>query len=108
MGTILLLLCIICAVLLILIVLIQNPKGGGISSGFGSPTQLGGVKQTTEGIEKATWGFAIAIVFISMLSTPYFKGNKVPETKKVKTETEIPIAPIGASPAPTENNTPTQ
>ena len=34
------------SVLLILVVYIQNPKGGGLSSDFGSPGQLGGVKKT--------------------------------------------------------------
>lgn len=56
----------ICSILLILVILIQNPKGGGISSSFGSATQLGGVKKTTDTIEKLTWGLAIAIALLSI------------------------------------------
>lgn len=57
----------ICSILLILVILIQNPKGGGISSSFGSATQLGGVKKTTDTIEKLTWGLAIAIAALSIV-----------------------------------------
>ena len=56
----------ICSILLILVILIQNPKGGGISSSFGSATQLGGVKKTTDTVEKLTWGLAIAIAALSI------------------------------------------
>jgi preprotein translocase subunit SecG len=57
------------AILLIVVVFIQNPKGGGLSSDFGSATQLGGVKQTTEFIDKLTWGLAATIVVSSILIT---------------------------------------
>jgi len=57
------------AILLILVVFIQNPKGGGLSSDFGSATQLGGVKQTTEFIDKLTWGLAATIVLSSIIMT---------------------------------------
>ena len=46
---------IIAAILLTLVIFIQNPKGGGLSSDFGSPAQLGGVKKTNEFIDKLTW-----------------------------------------------------
>jgi preprotein translocase subunit SecG len=59
----------IAALLLILVVFIQNPKGGGLSSDFGSATQLGGVKQTTEFIDKLTWGLAGTIVLCSIVIT---------------------------------------
>lgn len=63
---------IIASVILGLIVLIQNPKGGGLSgslSGIGS--QLMGVKQSTDVLEKGTWVFA-AIVGILCLVSPAF------------------------------------
>ena len=44
------------SVILGLIVLVQNPKGGGLSGTFGGVgTQLMGVKQTTDVLEKGTW-----------------------------------------------------
>ena len=57
---------IIAALLMIGIVLIQESKGGGLSSSFASYNQIGGVRKTTDFIEKATWGLAIAMVVISV------------------------------------------
>jgi len=59
---------VIVAVLLILVVLAQNPKGGGLSSQFGGSgtTQLMGVKKTGDLLEKLTWGFAIALLVLSV------------------------------------------
>ncbi|MFY0687337.1 MAG: preprotein translocase subunit SecG [Cyclobacteriaceae bacterium] len=58
------------AVLLILVVLAQNPKGGGLSSQFGGSgaSQVMGVKKTGDLLEKLTWGFAIAILTLSIAS----------------------------------------
>ena len=58
----------IVAILLILVVLAQNPKGGGLSSQFGGSgsTQLMGVKKTGDLLEKLTWGFAIALLVLSI------------------------------------------
>ena len=60
----------IIAVLLVLIVLIQNSKGGGLSNEFGGAgtSQMFGVKKTTDLLEQITWGFAGAIVLISLAS----------------------------------------
>ena len=43
--------------------LVQNPKGGGLSAAFGgdSPQMLGGVKKTTDFLDKATWGLVIGL-----------------------------------------------
>lgn len=63
---------ILSSVILGLIVLIQNPKGGGLSSGFGGiGNQLMGVKQTTDVLEKGTWLFA-AIVGLLCVFSPAF------------------------------------
>lgn len=69
MSVILSILTILASVLLIGVVYIQNSKGGGLSSEFGSPTQLGGVQKTTEFIEKLTWSLAGIIVVASILTT---------------------------------------
>ncbi|MFW5805107.1 MAG: preprotein translocase subunit SecG [Bacteroidales bacterium] len=62
------LLMIVC-VLLILIVLVQNPKGGGLSSAFGQGNQVMGVRKTTDFLEKATWGLAIAVLVLSLFAS---------------------------------------
>ncbi len=56
MYTIFAILIIITSILLVLVVLVQNPKGGGLSSSFGvgGTQQLGGVKKTTDFLDKST------------------------------------------------------
>lgn len=66
MYTLLVILIVIAAVLMIGIVLIQESKGGGLASNFAQYNQIGGVRKTTDFIEKATWGLAIAMVVISV------------------------------------------
>ncbi|MEN8249466.1 MAG: preprotein translocase subunit SecG [Bacteroidota bacterium] len=58
----------IVAVLLVLVVLAQNSKGGGLSSQFGGSgaSNIIGVKKTTDLLERLTWGFAIAILVLSL------------------------------------------
>ena len=43
---------IVASVLLVLVVYVQNPKGGGLNSEFGSAVQLGGAKRATDILEK--------------------------------------------------------
>ena len=37
------------------VILVQNPKGGGLATGFQGASQIGGVQRTTNFLEKATW-----------------------------------------------------
>jgi len=69
MENVVILLTLIAAVLLGLVVLIQNPKGGGLSSGFSTGAQIGGVKQTADFLEKATWYLGIALFVLCLAST---------------------------------------
>ena len=64
--TLFVILIVLAALLMIGIVLIQESKGGGLASSFASYNQIGGVRKTTDFIEKATWGLAIAMVVISI------------------------------------------
>jgi len=67
------------SVLLVLIILAQNSKGGGLSSQFGgsSTSQIIGVKRTGDLLEKLTWGFAIAILALSL------SANKLLDKRQV-------------------------
>ncbi|MGB0165406.1 MAG: preprotein translocase subunit SecG [Luteibaculum sp.] len=69
MSVVISLLIIVACLFLALIILIQNPKGGGLDSSFGSASQLGGVQKTTDFLEKATWGLAIFIVVLSLIAS---------------------------------------
>ena len=64
--TLFVILIVIAAILMIGIVLIQESKGGGLSTSFAQYNQIGGVRKTTDFIEKATWGLAVAMVVISV------------------------------------------
>ena len=89
---------------LILFVLVQNPKGGGLNSEFGSAVQLGGAKRATDILEKGTWGLAIGIAVICLaMARPGSGGgaadelesdpNSIEET--VETGTEVPTEGTG-------------
>jgi len=64
---ILVVLAIIVCVLLGLIILIQNPKGGGLSSGFSGSNNIMGVQRTGDILEKGTWGLAAALMVLALL-----------------------------------------
>ena len=95
---------ILASVILGFIVLVQNPKGGGLSGTFGGVgTQIMGVKQTTDILEKGTWIFA-GIVAILCITSPLFipKSNAVNERKmfeKVNPQTKQPASPNTTTPA---------
>ena len=84
-------------VLLVLVVLAQNPKGGGLSSQFGGSTsQLMGVKRTGDLLEKLTWGFAIALVILT-LGTHMLRNSGEATVRSVNEErarqSQLPGAP---------------
>ena len=64
------------AILLIVVVLLQNSKGGGLDSSFGNVNQLGGVAQSTETIEKATWTLAGIIAILSLVAAVKYSPNQ--------------------------------
>ena len=82
-----LILIIIVSVLLILVIMVQNPKGGGLSSSFGGggSQNLGGVQNTTNFLDKSTWGLAIALFALILLSNFAIPRNNVVD---LKSETE--------------------
>jgi preprotein translocase subunit SecG len=69
MIILLVVLIVLAALLLMLIVLAQDPKSGGLTSGF-QGAQLMGVQKTTDLLEKLTWGLGIAL-FVLAISTSF-------------------------------------
>ena len=59
---------IIASVLLVLVILAQNSKGGGMSAQFGGSgaNQMIGAQNTTNLLEKITWGMATAILVLTL------------------------------------------
>ena len=72
---------------LIIVVLVQNPKGGGISSSFGAPGQLGGVKRANDFVEKATWTLAGTLGALALLAVILVDRPKRPSQNEEPTET---------------------
>lgn len=64
-------------VLLMGAVLIQNPKGGGVDATFGgsASNQMFGAAKSTDLIEKITWGLAIALFVLCILTTLMLGGT---------------------------------
>lgn len=60
-------LAILVCVLLVLIVLIQNPKGGGLSSGFSGSNNIMGVQRTGDFLEKGTWVLAASLMVLALM-----------------------------------------
>ncbi len=94
---------ILTCILLIIIVLIQNPKGGGLSSSFGgSGTQLfGGVKKTTDFLDRGTWTLSIVLVVLVLAANVLFtpsqeEGEQAPEV--INTEVSAPAPIVAPSP----------
>lgn len=68
--------------------MVQNPKGGGLSSTFGSSAQLGGVQKTTDFLDKSTWTLATILIILILLSSLSFSGTLADSNSKIIDETE--------------------
>ena len=75
MGTFLTVVILIICFLLGAVILVQNPKGGGLASGFTGGSQMGGVQRTTDFLEKSTWYLVIAL-FLTCICAGIVNGNK--------------------------------
>jgi preprotein translocase subunit SecG len=85
-------------ILLTLVVLVQNPKGGGLGSAFGgaaNPQMFGGVKKTTDFLDRSTWTLAIALfVLVLGINMVNVGGNETEEENSEMTEQIDDAGPI--------------
>ncbi|HNA39555.1 MAG TPA: preprotein translocase subunit SecG [Chitinophagales bacterium] len=111
MFTFLTVLIILVSLFIILVVLIQNPKGGGLNGGIGSAaSSVIGVQSAGDVMEKTTWGSAIVLLALCVMTA--FVVPKEGAADKVKTLTEgaaksapsVPTTPT--TPAAPQNNQP--
>ena len=108
MYTVIVILILVVSVLLGLVVLVQNSKGGGLISNFGSANQMMGVRQTTDFLEKATWTMAIILVvlcLVSSMSIPKQRmaGDVQESQMREQIELAAPATNAPASDAPAAN-----
>jgi preprotein translocase subunit SecG len=74
--------------------MVQNPKGGGLSSSFGGNTQqIGGVKKTTDFLDKTTWilsSFILILILFSNITlnseTDNFESDLIQEQEQLEIE----------------------
>ena len=94
--SIFLILIVIVAFLLVVVIMVQNPKGGGLSSSFGGggTQQLGGVKQTTDFLDKSTWYLAATLIGLILLSNITFTQSDAESESKALNSEEIIAEPL--------------
>ena len=97
---------VIVSILLVLLVLVQNPKGGGLASGFTGAGQFGGVAQTNKFLEKSTWTLALVILGLSLIATISIpreqQEEKQADMSEIVNSTDFNQAPVN----PVQLNTP--
>jgi len=74
--------------------MVQNPKGGGLSSTFGGggSQQMGGVKKTTDFLDKSTWALATLLLVLILLSNIAInKGSVSTDSKVLDDNTTTPV-----------------
>ena len=92
----------IVCILLVLIVLVQNSKGGGLASNFQSSGQVMGVRKTTDFLEKATWGLAIALLVLSVSASAFIQRDvEGADQSRVQEQIETAVDPTVVPSFPT-------
>lgn len=107
--TLFLIMIVIVAVLLILIIMVQNPKGGGLSSSFGGQgaQNLGGVQNTTNFLDKATWTLAIILLALILSSNFAIPRDKTTIDSKSEVQKTLDNRNPVQAPADTETQSET-
>ncbi|MGM5469681.1 preprotein translocase subunit SecG [Flavobacteriaceae bacterium LMO-SS05] len=107
--TIFLVLIVLVSFLLVVVIMVQNPKGGGLSSSFGGSggQQIGGVKKTSDFLDKSTWALATMLLVLILLSSFTISGPQgSAESKALNQDDAATTVPI-TTPQSTSNNTAT-
>ena len=110
--SIFLVLIVVVAFLLVVVIMVQNPKGGGLSSSFGGggSQQVGGVKKTSDFLDKGTWALATLLLVLILLSniaignTDDVQESKALDLDKTPTTSQPISIPIQNSAPQTDNS----
>ncbi|MCU0420589.1 MAG: preprotein translocase subunit SecG [Cyclobacteriaceae bacterium] len=96
------------SILLVLVVLAQNSKGGGLTSQFGGSgaSNLIGVKKTGDLLERLTWGFAVAVMVLSLSTSLVGKSTTASPASEIieNAQGQQTTAPAVDLPAATESD----
>lgn len=105
--TIFLILIVVVAFLLVVVIMVQNPKGGGLSSSFGGggTQQLGGVKKTTDFLDKSTWTLATVLLILILVSNVAIgTGDGAADSKALDPDAQTTQPLPATQPLPTQDN----
>ena len=81
-------------VILAFFILIQNPKGGGLTGNFGAMgSQVMGVKQSTDVMEKGTWTLIGIIGGLCVISVMFFAKPEGSSKTKPAAQSSAPATP---------------
>ncbi|MES2702708.1 MAG: preprotein translocase subunit SecG [Bacteroidota bacterium] len=85
---------ILACVILAFFILIQNPKGGGLAGNFGAmSSQVMGVKQSGDVMEKGTWTLISIIGGLCIISVMFFAKPEGPTKSKPAATNSAPATP---------------
>lgn len=87
---------VIVGILLGLVILVQNPKGGGLASGFTGATKIGGVQRTADFLEKSTWYLGAALFVLCLLAAKFYQPSDGVGTDEMGDEVIEAQAPVNA------------
>lgn len=91
MITVITIVVILACALLAFFVLVQNPKGGGLTGAFGSiGSQVMGVKQSTDVMEKGTWTSMGVIAALCIISVLFYSSPKQAQQGKQPVRNSAP------------------
>ncbi len=106
MITLITIIILLACVVLTFVILVQQPKGNGLAGGFGSiSTQVMGVKQSSDIMEKSTWTImgiigGLCIITVMFLTKPVTMDQ--PAKSKAQPTAPAPTpGPTAPTPAPT-------
>jgi preprotein translocase subunit SecG len=93
MTSLIIILILLACVVLAFFILVQNPKGGGLQGTFGSvSSQVMGVKQSTDVMEKGTWMLISVIGGLCMISVMFFQKSDSPAKAKSAQQKSAPAS----------------
>jgi preprotein translocase subunit SecG len=96
--TILAVLALVGSILITLVVLLQNSKGGGLASNFTAGNQTFGVRQTTDILEKITWGLAIFILVVSIVASFSYGSSSSSLAERASQDVEAAVEEAAEAP----------
>jgi len=89
--------------------MVQNPKGGGLSSSFGGggTQQLGGVKKTSDFLDKSTWALATLLLALILLSNVAIGSGDGTSESKALDQDATTSQPLQSTDTSSDTATPT-